>query len=338
MVAAGALGVAVVGLGVGEQHARAFQACAGCRLRSLFDFDRHRSEHLAHELGDVAAAGTYDELLNDPAIDVLSIASYDDAHFEQVVAALGAGKHVFVEKPLCRSLEELRTIKDAWSRSADRHLSVNLVLRGAPLYQWLSAAIRTGELGEIFAIDGDYLYGRVEKITQGWRKDVVDYSVMQGGGVHLVDLMLSLTGQRPFSVTATGNGIATRDAASFRYNDFAAATYRFESGLVGRITANFGCVHPHQHVLRVFGTRATFIYDDRGARLQTRREPDASWRTIDVAPLPAGKGVLIPAFVSSIVAGRDRAAGAQREFDLISVCFAADQAMATGSSVTIDYI
>ena len=78
--------------------------------------------------------------------------------------------------------------------------------------------------------------------------------MLQGGGVHLVDLMLWLTGQRPAVVAAVGAAVATRGTA-YRYNDFVAATYRFESGLIGRITANFGCVHPHQHVLRVLVQR-----------------------------------------------------------------------------------
>jgi len=215
-------------------------------------------------------------------------------------------------------------------------LGVNLVLRGAPLYQWLRQAIAAGELGEIYAIDGDYLYGRLHKITDGWRSQVADYSVMQGGGVHLVDLMLWLTGQRPVSATAAGNRIATSGTA-FRGLDFMAATFQFDSGLVGRVTANFGCVHPHQHVLRVFGTRATFLHDDRGARLHSSRDPLAAVRSIDLAALPPSKGVLIPDFVASILDGAS-AGAAQQEFDLISVCLAADRAAAAGASQKVEYV
>src|SRR6185503_7475057 len=100
---------------------------------------------------------------------------------------------------------------------------------------------------------------------------VPDYSVMAGGGVHLVDLMLWLTGQQPTTVSAVGNRIATANSR-FAYDDFVTATYAFPSGLVGRITANFGCVHRHQHVVRVFGTKGTFIHDDAGARLHWTRD------------------------------------------------------------------
>jgi predicted dehydrogenase len=329
------LGAATVGLGVGEQHARTLVATGECALRWVYDLDAAKSRRVAGELGAQAAAG-YDDILNDGLVRLVTLASYDDAHCEQAIAALAAGKHVFVEKPLCRSLDELQRVQSTWRGSA-RHLVANLVLRGAPLYLWLGSAIAAGELGEIFAFDGDYLYGRLQKITEGWRKDVADYSVMQGGGIHLVDLMLWLTGQRPASVTAAGGAIASRGTA-FRYNDFIAATYRFESGLVGRITANFGCVHPHQHVLRVFGTRATFVCDDRGPRLQSSREPSAPWQAIDLSPQPPSKGVLIPGFVQSIVGERGRAEQAQHEFDLMSACLAADRAVASGGAEKVPYV
>jgi predicted dehydrogenase len=330
------LGAAVVGFGVGEQHARVYVDHPLCALRQIYDIDPDAvyRAHATFESATIAAS--FDDLLSDPTVDIISIASYDDAHFGQVLAALESRRHVFVEKPLCRSLDELQRVKIAWRKSA-RQLAANLVLRGAPLYQWLRSAIAAGELGEIFAIDGDYLYGRLGKVTGGWRKDVIDYSVIQGGGIHLVDLMLWLTGQRPASVTAAGGAIAARGTA-FRYNDFVAATYRFESGLVGRITANFGCVHPHQHVLRVFGTRATFIHDDRGARLQGSREPSAPWRPLDLSPLPPSKGVLIPRFVQSIVGDCDGAAETQHEFDLMSACLAADRAVASGGAEKVPYV
>jgi predicted dehydrogenase len=274
--------------------------------------------------------------LTDESVDIVSIATFDDAHAGQVAEALRARKHVFVEKPLCRSREEVRTIKELCAASGGRRLASNLVLRAAPLYLWLRRSIAAGDLGTIYAFDGDYLYGRVHKLTEGWRKDVVDYSVLQGGGIHVIDLMLWLTGQRPTVVSAAGNRVCTAGTA-FRYDDFAAATFGFESGLVGRITANFGCVHPHQHVVRIFGTEATFIYDDRGARLQRGRDGAHQAQVIDEPPLPATKGDLIPYFVDSIRhdAGPE---GAQHEFNVITVCLAADRALASGRQERVEYL
>ncbi len=337
------LGVAVVGLGVGEEHVRAFLAEPRCRLTWLHDLDRERSRRAADRMGAPGVAvgaprvaDRFEDVLRDPATHVVSIASYDDAHAEQVVAALEAGKHVFVEKPLCRNPVELSAIRRAWARAPDRHLASNLVLRGAPLWRWLRESIAAGRLGRIYAFDGDYLYGRIEKITEGWRKDVVDYSVIQGGGIHLVDLMLWLTGERPCTASAAGNRLSTEGTA-FRYPDFVAATYTFPSGLVGRVTANFGCVHRHQHVVRVFGTEGTFLYDDRGPRLHSSRSPESPPTEVGLAPLPPTKGVLIGDFVRRIDQGGPVEQGARLDLDDLAVCFATDRALAAGHSVPIEY-
>jgi len=330
------LGAAVIGLGVGAEHARAYARAPGCALRSVYDHDAKRIQQVLAEIGQGVAAASLEAVLGDSAVDLVSIASYDDAHFAEVLASLRAGKHVFSEKPMCRSLDELTQIRQAWRHDRGRHLGCNLVLRAAPLYQWLRRAIAAGELGTIYGFDGDYLYGRLSKITDGWRKDVEGYSVMQGGGVHLVDLMLWLTAQRPVSVAAMGNRICT-DGTDFRYHDFVAATFQFESGLVGRVSANFGCMHRHQHVVRVFGTKATFLYDDAGPRLHTSRDPSIPARPLALATLPDSKGALIPGFVQGIVDEQDPSEGARHEFDVMTACLAADRALAAGRATRIEY-
>ena len=322
---------AVIGLGVGEQHARAVAAHPQARLTAVCDLDSARAERIAAALD--TRVSTLASIFADPAVDMVALASYDDQHASQALAALRAGKHVFCEKPLCRTLDELHAIARA---RGDRHLACNLILRAAPLYRWLRDAIRGGELGDIYAIDGDYLYGRLDKITEGWRGSVDDYSVMQGGGVHLVDLMVWLLGERPVRVSAVGNRIVTRDTP-FRYPDYVAATYELASGIVARITANFGCVHKHQHVLRVFGTKATFIHDDAGARLHVLRDPGGPPRAITHAPVAATKGDLVPGFVDAIVGGVDPAPAARHEYDVITACIAADRALASAQPVAIEY-
>lgn len=328
------LRAAIIGLGVGEQHARAFARHPNSEITWLHDLDAVKAERLTKELGQGKTAESYDQILAAPDVDIVSIATYDHLHFDEVCRALDSGKHVFVEKPLCRTAQEVDTIAAHWQKAGKPHLRSNLVLRGADVYVWLKQAIAAGKFGEIYAFDGDYLYGRLEKITEGWRREVPDYSVMEGGGVHLIDLMLWLMGETPVSVASTGNNTATRDTG-FRYDDFMASTFSFASGAVGRITANFGCVHPHHHVMRVFGTKATFIYDDQGPRLFRDRRDGATADALDLAPLPGSKGVLIPDFIQAIRNDDDPTGEAEREFDLIRVIAAADKAHAEGSPQNI---
>jgi predicted dehydrogenase len=329
------LDAAVIGLGVGEQHARAYARTRGCRLRWLYDRDEAKARELAALLGEGRVAPSLETVVMDPQLSIVSIATYDDQHGAQVVAALDAKKHVFCEKPLCSTVEELAAIERAWKKSG-RLLWCNFVLRAAPAYGWLREAIQSGAFGEIYAFDGDYLYGRVHKITNGWRRDVEDYSVLLGGGVHLVDLMVWLTGERPVEVSAVGNAIVTRGTA-FRYDDFAAATYRFASGLIGRITANFGCVHPHEHLLRVFGTKKTFVADDKGPRVWDTRGDEQQAQPLELGALPVSKGDLIPQFVGAILDGADHASETRHELDVAAATLAAHQAHRSGTPIRVQY-
>ena len=131
---------------------------------------------------------------------------------------------------------------------------------------------------------------------------------------------------------------AATKGTPFRYNDYASATFRFASGLVGRITANFGCVHRHQHVVRVFGTKGTFVYDDKSPRFHTSRDPSVSDMSLDLAGLPASKGDLIRDFVGGILDAKDTKEQTQHEFDVVSASVAADRALSAAETVTIEYV
>lgn len=330
------LNCAVVGLGIGEQHALAIAQDKHCNLSAIVDLDSQKAEDFIRNnvLKDVSIS-SFQDVINDQNISLLSLASFDDDHYEQVMLGLKNNKHVFVEKPLCQTTAQLQNIYAAW-RDGAKGLSSNLLLRAAPLYIYVKQIIEQGALGEIYAFDGDYLYGRIEKITEGWRKNVDNYSVMEGGGIHMVDLMLWLTGEKPIKVSSCCNKIATKNTA-FRYPDFHSATFTFENALIGRITANFGCIHKHQHVVRIFGTKGTFIFDDMGARIHWSRDENNNPERIDYAPKPQHKGILIHDFVNAIMQDQVKELG-EREFDLMSVVLAADKSLSSQSSLTIEYV
>ena len=110
-----------------------------------------------------------DALLDDPGIDVVSIASYDDAHFAQVSRALRNGKHVFVEKPLCLDPDEARELHELRAAHPRLRMSSNLPLRLCPRFLAVRDALAAGRLGRIYYVEADYEYGRLWKLTEGWR-------------------------------------------------------------------------------------------------------------------------------------------------------------------------
>jgi hypothetical protein len=88
----------------------------------------------------------------------------------------------------------------------------------------------------------------------------------------------------------------------------------------------------------MFGTQGTFIYDDRGARLSTSRDPNDPGRSLTLSPLPSTKGDLIPEFVEAILDSKDTSGETQNEFDVMSACIAVDRALEQEASVKVEYV
>lgn len=328
------LRAAVIGLGVGAAHAAAYAAHPDCELVALCDLDPERLEEVGARYPGAGLTTEAGEILDDPEIDLVSIASYDSFHHEQVKRALEAGKHVFCEKPLCTRYEHAAEIHSLLRQRPELKLSSNLPLRRVPRFRLVKDMIEDGAFGRLFYVEGDYDYGRLWKLTEGWRGDLEHYSVVLGGAVHLVDLLLWLTGDIPVAATASGSRIAT-EGTKFSFNDLVVATVEFESGLIAKVGANFACVHPHYHGVKVYGTDATFVNGLEGADLYRKQGSDYRHEQI-AAPYPGvEKGDLIPSFVESIRTGTPAEVTADEIFDALAACFAIDEAVETGVRVLV---
>jgi predicted dehydrogenase len=327
----------VIGLGVGEAHARAYTGHDACALAAMCDFDAIRLAQVGEAFPKTRRCSRAEELLDDADIDIVSIASYDSHHHEQIVRAIRHGKHVFVEKPLCLNRAEAEDIRDALRDHPGVRLGSNLILRCSPRFIWLREAIAGGELGELSLLDGDYHYGRLHKITDGWRGAIEFYSVVYGGAIHLVDLLMWFAGERVVEVAAFGNGIASR-GTRFRYNDAVLSMLRFESGIVAKVGVSYGCVRPHFHGVTVNGTRATFVNDVPDARLYRSRDPAVDPERISAAYPGVDKGALLESFIDSIVDGSDPIVTERDVFDTMSVCLAIEKASQTGRVEPVEYL
>ena len=232
------------------------------------------------------------ELTDFEKADIVSIASPDETHYDYAKKALENGKHVFVEKPMCQTKEQLHRLYEL-TKESRLFFGSNMVLRTSPLFNELRMVLKANKMGKLYTFEGDYLYGRKEKILTGWRSETPNYSVMQGGGIHLIDLFLWLTDENPKEVYKFSNKIVTKDAY-FKYDDYALRIVLCESGLIAKFTANFGCVHPHQHCLRIFGTKGSFLLDDKGYRTYGFNMPNG------LSHLPPTKTGLIEDFISAI--------------------------------------
>jgi predicted dehydrogenase len=322
------LRAAVIGLGVGERHIVGWNAHPDCEVVAVADLDPAR---LARH-PDLPGTTDPFELLTDPAIDAVSIASYDDAHFAQIQAALTHGKHVFAEKPLVLHAEEAEEIARLLRAHPELRLSTNVPLRRSPRFERVRAAIAAGELGELFHLEGDYEYGRRHKLTDGWRGRIPYYSVVLGGAIHMVDLLMWLAGQQVTEViAAAGGNVATRGTA-FRHDDFVTALLRTETGITMKVNANLGCVSPHFHAVRIYGTDATFV---NGVPDGVLHRPAGSEPVTEPYP-GVEKGDLILPFADSILTGAPPAVSEVDVFNTISVCIAIDRARAGRRATTVE--
>ncbi len=330
------LRVGVIGLGVGEAHIAGFEADPRCRVTHICDIDPDHLDTVAARQPDRATSTDAEAILDDPEIDVVSIASYDDAHAAQVLHAIEAGKHIFVEKPLCFHDEEFDAISAMLTKHPETRISSNLILRKYPRFTRLKALVEGGELGDLYYLEGDYNYGRMEKILNGWRGGLPFYSVTHGGGIHMIDLLLWLTGQRPEEAVAIGTRRASRDT-DFGFNDTVVALLRFPDGLTAKVSANFPCVYPHFHDVVVFGTDATWRNAPDAARLYRSRDPEVAPDEFD-DPYPGSfKGDLIPSFVRSLLDGGEPEVTGRDVLDAMAVSLAIERAAATGQPQPIRY-
>ncbi|MEM8916992.1 MAG: Gfo/Idh/MocA family oxidoreductase, partial [Pseudomonadota bacterium] len=294
------LNAAVIGLGVGERHIAGYEAHPSARVVALCDIDGEKRELAAQRYPERRITGDAEQVLSDPDIHVVSVASYDDAHFDQIMAALRADKHVFVEKPLVLKPDQARAVRQALRDRPHLRLSSNLILRKVPRFADLRDRITAGEFGRIFSIEASYHYGRLQKLTHGWRGTMPGHSVVLGGGIHMIDLAMWLIGDRITDVSAVGNRIAG-DGSPHENFDCVTASVRFAGGAIGQISANYGCVRPHFHSLSVFGTEATFFNDPGDAILYRSRDPETPPNQLDTAYPTAAKGDAIPSFIDAIL-------------------------------------
>jgi len=289
--------VGVIGLGVGSKHIDAFYKNPLSQVRFICDFNAEKLRDHQSKFPEIKTTTIAEEVLNDPTIDIVSIASYDRHHADQIIQAFKNRKHVFIEKPLCTTRSDFEKIKAAHDLNPDLVVSTNFVLRREPRFTALKQKIDEGLLGEIFLAEGSYDYGRLKKLTDGWRGDDPNYSVMHGGGIHIIDILTWLVGSRFHPKVALQNNFNNLDS-KLKNSDLILTAGFFESGAIGKISANYGSATSHFHQLKIYGTRGTFIHDCGITTYLFDREPNVKTYADDT-PFPvANKGDMIPDFIN----------------------------------------
>ena len=271
---------AIIGYGgMGGWHARHILEAGVVDLAGIYDVKEERCA-LAREQG-IRAYASQAELLADPAVDFVVIATPNEWHKPIAIAALEAGKHVISEKPVTLSTADLNDMIAAAEKN-HRLFTAHQNRRWDCDYQMTRIAYHSGKLGRITSVESRYQGSR--GIPGDWRgKKEHGGGMIYDWGVHLIDQMLGIVDDRVIEKVYCRCDHITNDEVD---DGFKLDLY-FERGLTARIevgTTNFIAL-PRFYITGTNGTGCVADWRD-ACRLVLCR----TWEDKDVAPVVTNAG------------------------------------------------
>jgi UDP-N-acetylglucosamine 3-dehydrogenase len=214
------LRIGVIGLGwFGEIHCETILGVPTLELAALCTRTPARLKALAEKFGVKKTCRDYRDMLADKDIDAVSIVTMWDQHTEPAIAALEAGKHVFLEKPMASTVADCNRIIAA-SKKAKGILQIGHICRFNPRYRMAKQAIDAGKIGRIVALSSR------RNIPAAWTPEILNkIGPIVGDAIHDTDLMLWFTGDRVASAYAQ-----TVSVRGLKHPDIGQTMYRFQGG------------------------------------------------------------------------------------------------------------
>ena len=267
-------------IGGGEGSQIGFAHRIGAELDGKFrfaagalDVDPTRSRDYGKRLGlkEDRAYGNWKEMLEEESarkyrIDLVTVATPNETHFEISKAFLEKGFHVFCEKPLTTDLEDAKTLVKT-ARELNRVNAVNFGYSGYPLVRQMRAAIQRGELGKIRVVFAEFAGGFFADAADAdnprvrWRFDPKQAgvsAVTADAGIHALHMACFVTGQKVSSLSADFvNSVEGRVL-----EDDSMVSFRMDGGTVGRLwTSGLAVGRAHGLRIQVFGEKGGFRWE-----------------------------------------------------------------------------
>jgi predicted dehydrogenase len=242
--------VAVVGAGAwGINHVRAFARAKGADLVMVCDSSEKALERAKGIAPGIRVGHDLAEALSAPDVDAVVLATPAPAHAEQAIAALAAGRHVLVEKPLALRASDAELVVSSAARAKKTLMVGHLMLFHAG-FAYVKQLVQSGDLGELL-----YMYAlRVNLGTV--RKDE---NAMWSLAPHDISMICDLVGELPRSVSARGGNYLQKAVA-----DVVFMNMRFASGLMAQVQLSW--LDPRkERRLTVVGRKKMVELDDMHA-------------------------------------------------------------------------
>jgi predicted dehydrogenase/glycosyltransferase involved in cell wall biosynthesis len=321
------LGVAVVGAGnlARWAHLPNLKKIPNVRLQAICSSSGARGKTYARRFGAAYCCSDYEEILRDTDVDVVMVLSRNQHHYAQTLAALQAGKHVFVEKPMALTESECSTLYQTVEQTG-KQLTVGFNRRFAPFYVEQKRAL-AGRVGPVVIncrvsspdISGSY-----------WMADPAIGGAILGEAVHFIDLMYWFLGAEPVEVSAYCLPTGSHDPIG---ENNLVANLVFADGSIGTLNySTIGSKRSSGERVEVFAKGITAVVDDF-KRLEIvstlRRRRSAYWAE-------KGYASQLESFFSSIRSGRSPEITVRDGARATIVCLRMLEAARTGTPCGID--
>lgn len=353
----GAVGFAVVGLGMGRHHCRSIRAAQGAELVAICDIDQARREKAMTEYG-VKGYASVDELLEDPDVQVVNIAVPTGLHADVGIKVAQSGRHVICEKPLDVNLEKADALIAACDDFGVKLASI-FQRRLHPLSARVKEAVDSGKLGKPHWADIHLYWWRADSYyaggnPPGWKGT---FKLDGGGacmnqGVHSIDFISWIMG-----------GVATVYAktGTFTHNieaeDVGSALITFRNGALGNITCTTSAYPGLTNDFHIFGDRGSIALmdeqvmtwriksdtGDKEAEVAAEREMQALYPGSESSgaadPMAVGfdgHTVHVEDMVRAIHENRDPIITGRDARHAVEICVAIQQSAATGKEITLE--
>lgn len=240
-------------IGVGQWGVnllRNFSALPNCSVKFASDLNPAQRDKLSKEYPQTGFVADYNQILQDPEIDGVVIATPASEHYQVAKQALTSGKHVFVEKPITLDIKQAADLV-ALAKKINKQIMVGHLLLYHPATRKLKELIDQGELGEI-----RYVY--TQRLNLGRIRNTEN--VMWSLAPHDISIVLHLLGKQPIAVSALGSDFIQKGI-----EDVAFINIRFQNGEIGHIHVSWLDPTKTRRTI-VVGSKKMAIFDEMKAR------------------------------------------------------------------------
>jgi len=325
-----ALKVASVGLGRWGETLASKAADAGIEIVWGFARTPETREAFATKHG-AKPAESFDQVLSDPDVEAVLLATPHSTHPDLVAEAAAAGKHVFVDKPFTLTVAEGKRAIDA-AEDAGVVLQVGHNRRRQPANRRLKEMVETGQLGVPHYAEANLSYPKGLNPRSGWRADPAESPAggMTGLGVHMADNLNYLLG-RPARVAA----FSRQNIGVSKLDDATTATLEFESGCLAFLGTSM--VIPDIGRTAVWGTEAAAWNEVDGERFYFQPVGELERTEQPVETLDTVRDEL-EEFVRNIRNGTAPETGGPEALEAVAVLEGIVESAATGTVVSLDEV